>query len=478
MLFSSTDFIFVFFPLAVLSYYVVGAYKSKYRNYSLVFFSLFFYAYWKVEYLPILIVTILVNFAFGRLISIDEEKKNSKIFLFIGISLNAFLLGTFKYFDFFTENFGYVSGVEFEPVDLILPLAISFFTFQQIAFLVDCYKGEAENYTLTEYFLFVSFFPQLIAGPIVHHKQMMPQFSDPASSSINFDNITRGLIIFSIGLFKKIVIADHFGAYVDAGYSEINALNSIGAWSVSLSYTVQLYYDFSGYCDMAIGTALFFNIKLPINFNSPYKALNIQDFWRRWHITLSNWLRDYIYIPLGGSRNGSLSTYRNLFLTFLFGGFWHGAGWGFIFWGMAHGTGLIIHRLWSKFGFVLPKFVAWFITILYIHLAWVLFRAETLHDAGQIYRKMFDIDFNFQSIKSFFDGYYSHRMIDEINSLFVLISALILIFMSALLRNSNDISASYRGASYLLAMTSAIAFSLGIFVLAGQSSQVFLYFNF
>ncbi len=274
---------------------------------------------------------------------------------------------------------------------LVLPLAISFFTFQQISYLVDSYKGGTKEYDFLNYSLFVTFFPQLIAGPIVHHKEMMPQFADKSNSKINYNNIAKGLFIFSIGLFKKTVIADTFATWANAGFDTHATLNFIEAWATSFTYSFQLYFDFSGYTDMAIGLALLFNIVLPINFFSPYKATSIQDFWRRWHITLSRFLRDYIYIPLGGSREGKFRTYGNLMATFILGGFWHGAGWTFLFWGFLHGIALCLHRVWQALGFKLWTWLAILVTFIFVDITWVFFRAKSWDRALSILHSMFDL---------------------------------------------------------------------------------------
>jgi len=293
--------------------------------------------------------------------------------------------------DFFISNVNYITGENIGLYHLALPLGISFFTFQQISYLVDSYKGETTEYDFLNYALFVTFFPQLIAGPIVHHKEMMPQFAKTRNKVKNYRNIAMGLFIFSIGLFKKVVIADTFAVWATQGFDVATTLNLFEAWATSLSYTFQLYFDFSGYTDMAIGAALLFNIKLPINFNSPYKALSIQDFWRRWHITLSRFLKDYIYIPLGGNRKGEFRTYSNLMATFILGGLWHGAGWTFIFWGFLHGFALVIHRAWSKLGFKLWTWLAWLITFNFINIAWVFFRAKEWDDAVKVLGSMFSL---------------------------------------------------------------------------------------
>ena len=246
---------------------------------------------------------------------------------------------------------------------------------------------KTKDYDLLNYFVFVSFFPQLIAGPIVHHKEMMPQFSN-TNNQININNIVLGIFIFAIGLFKKVVLADKFAVWSNAGFENSSLLTFFEAWGSSISFTFQLYFDFSGYTDMAIGIALLFNIMLPLNFNSPYKAKNIQEFWKKWHITLSRFLKDYIYIPLGGNRKGVNSTYRNLMATFIIGGFWHGAEWNFIFWGFLHGFAIIIYRAWAKLGIQINKYLAWLITFNFINITWIFFRAKDLNDAIRILRGM------------------------------------------------------------------------------------------
>jgi len=347
-----------------------------------------------MAYLPIILVSMLFNYVVGVSLSKDSEhtKVNKKTLLTIGIIVNISLLGYFKYMDFFIENLNLVIGTDFGLLHLTLPLAISFFTFQQIAYLVDSYRQETKEYDFLNYAVFVTFFPQLIAGPIVHHKEMMPQFANIRSKVINYKNISMGLFIFSIGLFKKTVIADTFAIWATTGFDNSNTLNLFEAWATSLSYTFQLYFDFSGYTDMAIGLALFFNIKLPINFNSPYKATDIQDFWRRWHITLSRFLKQYIYIPLGGNKKGNFRTYNNLMATFIIGGIWHGAGWTFVFWGFLHGLALVIHRAWSSLGFKLWTWLAWLITFNFINTAWVFFRAKEWDDAIKVFSSMYSLD--------------------------------------------------------------------------------------
>ncbi|HIO97116.1 MAG TPA: MBOAT family protein [Leucothrix sp.] len=391
MLFNSFEYIFAFLPLIFLLYFALAKVRIKAAKIVLILASLFFYAWWKLEYVPILLGSIIFNFTLGNLIREDKLKSflSKKSVLIFGIAANLALLGYYKYADFFIENVNNALGKDYDSLNLLLPLAISFFTFQQITYLVDSYKGDIKKHSFLSYSLFVTFFPQLIAGPIVHHKEMIPQFESKLNWVKDYKNIVMGLFIFSIGLFKKVMIADQFAVWATAGFDGSTTLSLLEAWATSLSYTFQLYFDFSGYTDMAIGAALLFNIKLPFNFNSPYKALNIQNFWRRWHMTLTRFLTEYIYIPLGGNRHGTTRTTINIMLVFLIGGMWHGAGWTFIFWGFLHGLALIIHRTWVGLSITMPKWIAWFITFNFVNVAWVFFRAKDFEDALKVLKGMF-----------------------------------------------------------------------------------------
>ncbi len=394
MIFNSYEFIFIFLPLVVSSYYLLIHLRLLIAAKGiLIFASFFFYSWWNIAYLPLLLTSLFFNYLIGN--SLNENiahRISKKGLLSFGICANLLFLGYFKYADFFIQNTNLLFKTGFPLLQLALPLGISFITFQKIAYLVDSYRGTTKEYNFFNYILFVSFFPQLIAGPIVHHAQIMPQFAQKRNLIKQYDNIASGVFIFAMGLFKKTVLADTFAIWANTGFNAANQLNLIEAWTTSLSYTFQLYFDFSGYTDMAIGSALLFNIKLPLNFNSPYKALTIQDFWRRWHITLSHFLRDYIYIPLGGNRQGNLKMYANLLATFIIGGFWHGAGWTFIFWGALHGLALIIQRIWYSCNIKMPRWLAWFITFNFVNLSWVFFRAKTWQDALAIIHSMFNID--------------------------------------------------------------------------------------
>ena len=391
MLFNSFGYIFFFLPLTLFLYFFLHRKrKSVAAKLFLVLASFFFYTYWKTEYMGILLFSILFNYGIGSFfIKTAEVPLFRKAFLICGIVVNLILLGYFKYVDFFLENINTFFHPPVPYLHIALPLAISFFTFQQIAYLVDVYKEKIDKYNFLDYTLFVTFFPQLIAGPIVHHKEMMPQFASKYKWLVRHKNIALGLFIFSIGLFKKVVIADRFAVWADKGFDISQTLTMTEAWFASLSYTLQLYFDFSGYTDMAIGAALLFNIRLPVNFYSPYKALNIREFWQRWHITLTRFLRDYLYIPLGGNRKGVFQTYRNILIVFFLAGFWHGAGWTFIVWGVMHGIALIIHRFWHTLSIGMPRFAAWLLTFNFINITWVFFRARDFDDAIKVIQGMF-----------------------------------------------------------------------------------------
>ncbi len=392
MLFNSFEYLFLFLPAVFALYFLLHRVRySTLAKLLLIGASLFFYAWWKVSYLFIILLSVFFNFAIGNLISRPLLRSDilRRGVLIFGITANLALLGYFKYRDFFLENINALVGSSFPLLHLALPLGISFFTFQQITYLVDSYKGKTKEYDFLNYTLFVTFFPQLIAGPIVHHKEMLPQFASRWNWVVNHKNIALGLFIFSIGLFKKVVIADKFAIWATQGFDVAEKLNMLEAWVTSLSYTFQLYFDFSGYTDMAIGAALLFNIRLPINFDSPYKARNIQEFWRRWHITLTRFLKEYLYIPLGGNRRGSFRTYLNLFIVFFLAGLWHGAGWTFIFWGSLHGAALVIHRIWSLLSIRMPLVAAWFLTFNFVNIAWVFFRAKDFDDALKVLEGMF-----------------------------------------------------------------------------------------
>jgi D-alanyl-lipoteichoic acid acyltransferase DltB (MBOAT superfamily) len=387
MLFASHSFLIFLFIVTVAYYCLI---PTKYKISSLILASVIFYAWWSIHHLVLLLGSILFNYLISLLIASSNRKV---AWLAVGVSCNLLLLGIFKYTDFVLQSMNGFFAMDFQPVGIILPLAISFFTFQQIAYLVDVSRGQVTSHSFRDYVLFVSFFPQLIAGPIVHHREMMPQFAKRLRPSETVLNLTVGLTLFAIGLFKKIVLADQFGLYADKVFDAVGygyRPSAAEAWSGSLAYSLQIYFDFSGYCDMAMGIARMFGIRLPINFFSPYKARSIVDFWRRWHITLSRFLRDYLYIPLGGNRRGNARRCANLMITMLLGGLWHGAGWTFIIWGGLHGAYLIVNHGWNALTAsdrplaslaVIGRLAGPGLTFLAVIVAWVFFRAESFDDA-------------------------------------------------------------------------------------------------
>lgn len=389
MLFNSYGFLLVFLPLTWSIYFLLNKYTSfENGKFFLLLASIVFYSWWNPIYVFLLLFTILFNFIVGRQLSYNKTNFTRKSLLFFGVAVNLSLLGYYKYCNFFIDNANSLLNTSIVIRDIILPIGISFITFQTIAFLVDCYKGQTKEYNLVNYSLFVTFFPQLIAGPIVHHGEMLPQFVQQENKYINYENLLRGSLMVMLGLVKKVVIADTFAIWANNGFDTAPVLNFAEAWITSLSYTFQLYYDFSGYCDMAVGLGLMFNIRIPINFNSPYKATGIADFWRRWHITLSRFLRDYLYIPLGGNKKGFARELTNLLIVFVLGGLWHGAAWTFVFWGFLHGAAIIVERLFRLTKTKLPVFLSWLLTFGFVNAAWVFFRAISWNDAIKVLKGM------------------------------------------------------------------------------------------
>ncbi|RMH12330.1 MAG: MBOAT family protein [Planctomycetota bacterium] len=404
MLFNTYIFLFAFLPVTLVGYFVLTA-RDKTRPAAiawLVIASLFYYGYWEPKYLALIGVSILVNYAFGLVLS-DETRSGvqRRSVLVTGTAINLGLLGYFKYAAFTVNSVNAVFGLELPAPHIVLPLAISFFTFQQIAYLVDAYRGLTREYRFIDYCLFVTFFPQLIAGPIVHHKEMLPQFEEKSALRPRADNFAVGMTILVIGLFKKVVIADTVAVFANLMFDGAAAGHEptfAEAWLGSLAYTFQLYFDFSGYSDMAIGLGRLFGIKITVNFNSPYKARNITEFWRRWHMTLSRFLRDYLYISLGGNRKGPTRRYINLMVTMVLGGLWHGAGWTFVAWGTLHGIYLCVNHLFhairKKIGWAASSdgpvmhLSARTLTFLVVIVGWVFFRATSFDAAWVVLESM------------------------------------------------------------------------------------------
>ena len=396
MLFNSYEFIFLFLPVATALYFLIGRRSQDLAALWLALASLFFYGYWNPTYLPLLLISVAVNFGVGRLIAVSDAPAPRRALLIAGLAFDLILLGYYKYAGFLVETMNVGLGLGLPVPEIYLPLGISFFTFTQIAFLVDVYQRKASEYRAVHYLLFVTFFPHLIAGPILHHKEIMPQFARRRTYRLSAGNFAVGLSIFCIGLAKKTAVADGLAPFAnhvfDAARQGVTP-GLVEAWTGALAYTLQLYFDFSGYSDMAIGLARILGIKMPLNFLSPYKAADIIDFWRRWHMTLSRFLRDYLYIPLGGSRRGKARRYLNLMITMALGGLWHGAGWTFAAWGTLHGLYLVANHAWralrERLGIrarstVWTRTLARAITFLAVVAGWVVFRADTLASASRV----------------------------------------------------------------------------------------------
>lgn len=396
MLFNSYLFVLMFLPICVVGYFTMNHFHKYSMGQSfLLVMSLFFYGYYNIWYLFVILASIAINYSIFLLMERFRSRyKWRRAILVAGVALNIGILIYFKYMDFFITNVNVLFKTDFSLLKIALPLGISFFTFQQISFIVDSYRGEIPKYNFLYYSCYVSFFPQLIAGPIVTHDEVIPQFLDPAKKKINPDNLAKGIYIFALGLAKKVLLADVFGNAVTYGFTTLSQLNTVGAFVVMLSYTFQIYFDFSGYCDMAVGLGKMLNIDLPINFNSPYKALTISEFWERWHITLTRFFTKYVYIPLGGSRKGKLRTYINILIVFLLSGLWHGASWNFVFWGLCHGIFMVVTRMFSRFFAKLHPAFNWLITFSFVNITWLFFRAETFGQALFLLKKLFAWDFS------------------------------------------------------------------------------------
>lgn len=483
VLFNSHLYLLIFLPAALIVYFLLGRYHlASASKLWLIIASLFFYASSQPPHLYVLLSSVLFNFFFVSFILRlgPEDMRKRRVVLISGLLLNILFLGFFKYTNFLLGNVNRFFQSDYQPLNVAFPLAISFFTFTQIAFLVDAYRGHVRGASFFNYLLYVVFFPNLLSGPIVRHSELMPQI-ECGRRRLDYRNLSLGLYLLAIGLIKKVVIADEFGQWATAAFDTPLKLNFLYAWAASFSYTFQIYFDFSGYTDMAIGSALMFNFRLPTNFDSPYKALDIQDFWRRWHITLSRFLRDYIYIPLGGNRLGEYRLLSNLLLTFLIGGIWHGAGWNFVMWGVLHGIATVVHRLWQLTGLALPKPVAWFLTFNFINFAWVFFRANTWQDAMRVFSGMFGLNGitlpdSWASTCVFLGNHLVFspwkRIMPQSRDAYLWI---LCAFMACLLlRNSNQLAGRFKADWRMAIAAAGVVYS----VLHLFRAQEFFYFNF
>ena len=470
MLFNSYEFLLFFLPAVLVAYFGLAAFRlgsrlrgnDRYAIAFLVAASFFFYAWWRAEYLWLLVVSIVVNYAVGRAIVHRAAKSEAtRGLLVLGIAFDLLLLGYFKYANFLIDNVAWLTGVAPLRLDVILPIGISFFTFTQIAFLVDASKGKAREPDALNYSLFVTYFPHLLAGPILHHREMMPQFADPTTKRVDWDNVARGLALLAMGLGKKVLIADTLALQANDAFASVHPITFGDAWLGILCYTLQIYFDFSGYTDMALGMALMMNIRLPQNFDSPYRQRNLQEFWRHWHMTLTRFLRDYVYIPLGGNRRGAAWTACAIVITFLLGGLWHGANWTFVAWGLMNGVGLVLLRAWGATGVRLPAIVAWLVTFFFVNIAWVFFRAPDLATAA-----------GYLAALRGSGGFGGFHLVVAPMTVATLAAACVI---AAWPRNSNRIAAEM---SFGWPLQAATALLLAAGILSLSNPTDFLYFNF
>lgn len=386
MLFSSQAFVLVFLPAVLGLYYAAAGLRA--RQFVLVAASLVFYGYWDIRFVPALVGLTLAVWLIVRWYAASRRRG----VLTLGIGLNLAVLGVCKYANFVGANLAGLLGTGFTPFDLILPLGVSFFTFQKISYLIDLRRGDRHVYGLLEFFAFVTFFPQLIAGPIVRHNEMMPQWARDPHGPALWENISRGLVLFTIGFAKKAGLADTLALTCDPLFAQAagGALNLGQGWLAAVSFALQIYFDFSGYSDMAIGLGLMFGLRLPFNFDAPYRATSIRELWRRWHMTLSRFLRDYVYIPLGGNRRGSQGL--NVILTMLLGGLWHGAAWTFVVWGGLQGVALAVNGAWARRGWRMPPAIGWGLTLGFFVASFVLFRAGDFPTGMRVLSAMAGLD--------------------------------------------------------------------------------------
>lgn len=503
MLYNSHIFVFVFLPVSLIGYYLtVRIKKREYAKLWLILLSLWFYGSFQAVYLPVLLGSLLFNGIFLCLLRRVEHKRNRRYALTAGILGNLGVLFWLKYMNFFLENCSVLFHTEFSPLKVFLPLGVSFFTFQQISFLVDNYRGETQDYSALDYVLYIAYFPKLVEGPIVLHSELLTQLRSLAGKRFDGESFLRGVVLFTLGLGKKVLLADTFGAAVDYGYANLSLMHASDALLLIVFYSLQLYFDFSGYCNMARGISRMFGIELPVNFNSPYKARNIVDFWKRWHITLNRFFTKYLYIPLGGNRKGKGKMYRNLLLVFLVSGLWHGAGWNFILWGMLHGVLYVLTRALmgrkrsaEKTDAPAEKTCAPAVkirtvfcvaaTFLFVSLAWVFFRSDSVTQAAGLFRIVtgrefvrvnrtlagfFNLDEFWYVLKVFhLDAWeYGHYILMAGFTVF----SLLLVFFG---KNAQELAERVKPKAWTAVLTAGLLFWC---VLSFSGVGTFLYFNF
>ena len=497
MLFNSYAFVFVFLPVTLIVFFLLGKVNRVWAAGWLALASIVFYGYWSVKYIPLLLGSVIFNYLCGRAVSRRAQTPRARPLLVAAIAADLILLGFYKYADFFVTSLNDIAGTQLPMLTIVLPIGISFFTFTQIAFLVDAYCGIAREYSFTHYLLFATYFPHLIAGPILHHAEIMPQFESPTPYRFSSRSFAMGVTIFTIGLAKKVLVADHFGFTASPVFDAAHAGVSIpltAAWVGVFSYSFQLYFDFSGYTDMAIGISRLFGVDLPINFYSPYKSASIIEFWQRWHMTLSRFLRDYLYFPLGGNRKGKFRRYVNLMLTMLLGGLWHGANYTFVVWGALHGIYLVINHAWrslpsrarnvdavSAIRVASAMFASRVATFLCVSVAWVFFRANDLGAANNMLRGMLGLSGLPVHTPAGATQRLLVRSLPEFTTLFLAAGVLVWAMPNTrqiadrLERALDDPAA---GVFYLRMVPATAGVVLALAVLAMRQISTFLYFQF
>lgn len=470
MLFNSYIYILLFLPITFAGYFILNHFKHyNIASIFIVIASFIFIGKFSIYHLCVLFFSIFINYLFFRLLL----KNQNKIICGTGIVFNLLLLLAFKYTNFFISSLNKLISNDFNLLHIILPVGISFYTFSQIAFLIDTYRKESPEYTFLEYLLYVSYFPKIIQGPIAYHSEIIPQFQSIENRKINYENISKGLYVFSLGLAKKVLIADFLGRGVDWAWANIDAYDSATAIIVMLSYTFQIYFDFSGYCDMAQGTSLLFNIKLPDNFDSPYKSFTILDFWKRWHITLTRFFTKYVYIPLGGNRKGTLRTYINILIIFILSGFWHGAWYTFILWGLVHGIFQIITKHFKNFFEKLHPALNWLITFSFINLSWVIFRAPSLTDLKNMIIKI--LKFRFSDINSTFISSIFSSLNDYLPYQSIFVFLIVLLFLCLFNKNTKEIVDDFKP-SLLKSIFFAILMFISILNFSNVSTFLYAFY--
>lgn len=477
MIFPTYIFLLVFLPIVLVLYFGMARFVSrKVQHIFLVLASLVFYGYDHLSYVWLIVVSISMNYTLALNIEKNTKDTYKKIFFVIGILFNIALLGYFKYYNFFFENVNEFFNTEFVLKKIILPLGISFYTFQQIAYLIAVKNKEEKVPNLLDYSLFIVFFPQLVAGPIVFMKDVLHQYQDEKNRFFNIDNFSAGLFLLAIGLFKKAVIADTIVEFVDNTYYMPDRLSFGGAWLGTFAYTFYIFFDFSGYCDIAMGLAKMMNINLPVNFYSPYKSKSITEFWKRWHITLGRSLAVLIYYPLGGNRKGTARTCLNLFIIFFVSGIWHGASWTYVLWGITHGLVRVFEKLFMPQLEKIPSFIRVFGTFMFVNISFVLFRAMDMNDAIAMYKKMFipgEISFDKLYILAF-NTEISYPPV--LATIYVIVCVLILaavVFLSR--KNSIDLYNEFKPNKKNAIITAAL---LSISIIHLSRVSAFIYFNF